>query len=97
MDEAPVLLGITYGPMRPDVEWLVYFSDGGLVFPEGKDHAILDIQHYSEEPKAAMVTVTLRRRGYEFPVWHCALNNLTIPAKPKLCWKSQDGEDKQNG
>lgn len=96
LTEPAYLLGITWGPLTsglfndPDNYWVVNFANlGNLVFPGGRDEAILQIDNYQPDRiVSAMVTVTLRRRNVECQIWSAGFNNLLMPGKPELCWKS---------
>lgn len=88
------LVGIRYiaGPnhLAPDFDpnWLMKFGDGErVIFPGGKDDAILEVEGYEgPELQSRIVRIVLRRKGSEQPVWSSCQNRLMMPCKPHLVW-----------
>ena len=70
----PLIADFRLEPIRGDRESLELIVDG-YEPPVG-----------DKPPISKIVTLTLRRKGLEMPVWRGMVNNLTLDGAPRLVW-----------
>lgn len=63
----------------------------GLPTFQREEDAILEVDGYEDEPSNRMVSVKLKRKGTDLPVWVGHINRYDLGAMPFLVWRADNG------
>jgi len=88
-----VLTGVRYPknpwPFEYDLygsPWLIHFGQFPLIF-KSKEDCILEVKNYDPQClQSRVVSVVIKRKGCETPIWQCHLNNISTQGMPELSW-----------